>query len=71
MAPEGFTSGQDPVTVTGLQQVVFFEAGVAQRRDVDGRGGGKPEMAQAGGQKPEGIDDALAAFSKWAQAQLS
>jgi len=38
---------------------------------VDGRGGGKPEMAQAGGQKPEGIDDALAAFSKWAQAQLS
>ncbi|MCD8522877.1 MAG: alanine--tRNA ligase [Saccharospirillaceae bacterium] len=38
---------------------------------VDGRGGGKPEMAQAGGQKPEGIDDALAAFGKWAQAQLS
>merc|ERR1712000_224903 len=32
---------------------------------VDGRGGGKPEMAQAGGQKPEGIADALAAFSKW------
>ena len=37
---------------------------------VDGRGGGKPEMAQAGGQKPEGIADALAAFSKWAESVL-
>lgn len=32
---------------------------------VDGRGGGKPDMAQAGGQKPEGIKDALAAFEAW------
>ncbi len=37
---------------------------------VDGRGGGKPEMAQAGGQKPAGIKDALAAFEKFAQANL-
>ncbi|WP_320820196.1 alanine--tRNA ligase [Thalassolituus sp.] len=37
---------------------------------VDGRGGGKPEMAQAGGQKPEGIDDALAAFETWAATAL-
>ena len=29
---------------------------------VDGRGGGKPGMAQAGGSKPEGADDALAAI---------
>jgi alanyl-tRNA synthetase len=35
---------------------------------VDGRGGGKPEMAQAGGQKPEGIADALAAFERWAES---
>jgi alanyl-tRNA synthetase len=34
---------------------------------VDGRGGGKPEMAQAGGQKPEGIAAALAAFEGWAE----
>merc|ERR1711879_150028 len=38
---------------------------------VDGRGGGKPEMAQAGGQKPEGIDEALAAFERWADNALS
>lgn len=37
---------------------------------VDGRGGGKPEMAQAGGQKPEGIDEALAAFDRWADSTL-
>jgi len=37
---------------------------------VDGRGGGKPDMAQAGGKKPEGIDDALQAFTEWAQANL-
>ena len=38
---------------------------------VDGRGGGKPEMAQAGGQKPEGIDEALAAFNRWADEVLA
>lgn len=37
---------------------------------VDGRGGGKPDLAQAGGKKPEGIEDALAAFGKWAEANL-
>ena len=37
---------------------------------VDGRGGGKPEMAQAGGQKPEGITDALKAFEDWAATKL-
>ena len=37
---------------------------------VDGRGGGKPEMAQAGGQKPEGIADALKAFEEWAATKL-
>ncbi len=38
---------------------------------VDGRGGGKPEMAQAGGQNPAGIKDALAAFEKWAEAAIA
>lgn len=38
---------------------------------VDGRGGGKPEMAQAGGQKPEGISDALDAFKTYAQEALN
>lgn len=37
---------------------------------VDGRGGGKPDLAQAGGKKPEGIADALDAFDKWTQVNL-
>ena len=37
---------------------------------VDGRGGGKPEMAQAGGKNAAGIPDALAAFEKWTAANL-
>ena len=37
---------------------------------VDGRGGGKPDMAQAGGKKPEGIEDALQAFKAWAEANV-
>lgn len=37
---------------------------------VDGRGGGKAEMAQAGGQNPAGINAALAQFKQWVQTQL-
>jgi alanyl-tRNA synthetase len=37
---------------------------------VDGKGGGKPDLAQAGGKKPEGIQDALNAFNAWAEANL-
>ena len=37
---------------------------------VDGRGGGKPDLAQAGGKKPKGIDDALAALEAWAVSNL-
>lgn len=36
---------------------------------VDGRGGGKPEMAQAGGQNPAGIAEAMSAFKQWVADQ--
>jgi len=38
---------------------------------IDGRGGGKPNLAQAGGTRPEGIPDALAAAAKWCKDKLS
>jgi alanyl-tRNA synthetase len=37
---------------------------------VDGRGGGRPDMAQAGGTNPAGIDAMLAAVPDWVQEQL-
>ena len=37
---------------------------------VGGRGGGRPDMAQAGGSQPENLDTALASVSDWARQQL-
>jgi alanyl-tRNA synthetase len=41
---------------------------VAQR--VGGKGGGRPDFAQAGGTAPEALDDALVAVHQWVAAQL-
>lgn len=36
---------------------------------VGGGGGGRPQLAQAGGKKPEGLADALASVAPWLEAQ--
>ncbi|GAB3034598.1 alanine--tRNA ligase [Bowmanella dokdonensis] len=41
---------------------------VAQQ--VGGKGGGRPDMAQAGGTQPEKLDEALASVSTWLQDKL-
>ncbi len=38
---------------------------------VGGRGGGRPDMAQAGGNQPENLDLALAAVSGWIESRLN
>ncbi len=38
---------------------------------VGGRGGGRPDMAQAGGTQPENLDAALADVANWVKSQLS
>jgi alanyl-tRNA synthetase len=39
--------------------------------EVGGKGGGRPDMAQAGGNQPEHIDKALAAAKAWLHQKLS
>lgn len=38
---------------------------------VGGRGGGRPDMAQAGGTEPDNLDAALASVAAWIEPQLS
>lgn len=42
---------------------------VAQQ--VGGKGGGRPDMAQAGGSQPENITNALASVQPWLTEKLS
>jgi len=37
---------------------------------VGGKGGGRPDFAQAGGNDPEALDGALASVPAWVKAQL-
>jgi alanyl-tRNA synthetase len=41
---------------------------VAQQ--VGGRGGGRPDMAQAGGNEPAALDEALSSVAAWVEAQI-
>ncbi len=38
---------------------------------VGGRGGGRPDMAQAGGNQPENLDSALASVADWVKQQIA
>jgi len=37
---------------------------------VGGRGGGRPDMAQAGGDNPKALENALAKVPDWIRSQL-
>jgi alanyl-tRNA synthetase len=38
---------------------------------VGGKGGGRPDMAQAGGNNPDGMADALAVVKPWVEASMN
>jgi alanyl-tRNA synthetase len=59
----GVTKDQTPTIKAGdLVNIAAAEVG--------GKGGGRPDMAQAGGSQPENIDKALAAARAWLQDKL-
>jgi len=71
----GAVNGDKVMLVAGVtsDQTGTIKAGalvnqVAQQ--VGGKGGGRPDMAQAGGNQPENLDAALASVPAWVQQQL-
>ncbi|MFP3873785.1 MAG: alanine--tRNA ligase [Thiohalophilus sp.] len=69
-------SGDKVALVAGVSQdsIDKLKAGelvnmVAQQ--VGGKGGGRPDMAQAGGSQPEGLDAALASVPDWVRDKLA
>ena len=63
--------GQDVLRLELAGELAAQHGGVAAVGTVGGGGGGRPNMAQAGGKDPNGIDAALAQAVTEAQAQLS
>ncbi len=53
---------QDRVSAVDLVNHVAAQVG--------GRGGGRPDMAQAGGSRPQGLDEALASVEAWLRGRL-
>jgi len=54
--PQLFVTVSDDLVALGLSAAALVQAAV---RALDGRGGGRPEMAQGRGSRPEGLDEAL------------
>lgn len=70
------TTGDKVSLIAGVtkDQIKSIKAGelvnmVAQQ--VGGKGGGRPDMAQAGGNDPAALDDALKSVTDWVRQQLA
>ncbi|MGB7933662.1 MAG: alanine--tRNA ligase [Gammaproteobacteria bacterium] len=72
----GTVSGDKVSIVAGVtrDQTDRLKAGDlvnAVARQVGGKGGGRPDMAQAGGNQPENLDAALKSVAQWVSGRLS
>jgi alanyl-tRNA synthetase len=72
----GAVSGEKVSIVAGVtrDQIDRIKAGElvnAVARQVGGKGGGRPDMAQAGGNQPENLDAALKSVPAWVSERLS
>jgi alanyl-tRNA synthetase len=59
------------VTKDRTAQIKAGELVNAVASQVGGKGGGRPDMAQAGGSQPENLDTALQSVTGWVEQQLS
>ena len=59
------------VTQDQTQKIKAGELANMLAQQVGGKGGGKPELAEAGGNQPEQLDVALQSANPWIQARLS
>ena len=71
----GATEGNKVTLVAGVtkDQTGVIKAGELVNqvaKQVGGKGGGRPDMAQAGGNQPENLDAALESVPAWVQQQL-
>ena len=61
------------VATVGKATTQYFKAGdmlANMARHIDGRGGGRPTLAQGGGNKPENLVYALADVKNWIRHKL-
>ena len=58
------------VTKDQTKQIKAGELVNAVAQQVGGKGGGRPDMAQAGGTNPAALDEALASVPEWVRNQL-
>ena len=72
----GATTGEDKVLLVAgvtadlVGRVKAGEIIAAVAKRVGGKGGGRPDFAQAGGTDPKALDDALAAVAGWVREKL-
>ena len=59
------------VTADQTARVRAGELIAAVAAQVGGKGGGRPDFAQAGGSKPQSLDQALASVASWVRSRLS
>ncbi len=72
----GFTEGDKVTLLAGVTDDLTAKVGAADLLKqvapiIDGGGGGRPNMAQAGGKKPEKLDDALAKAADLVKEKLA
>ncbi len=58
------------VTADQTERLKAGELVSAVAQQVGGKGGGRADMAQAGGTNPEALDGALASVAQWVRAKL-